>query len=492
MLAKAPGPPALKQSRAIMDLYQRPASVSCLVAKGRVSTADWRQNRLPGRRHSNCCVFAKSCAVLRAQVLAMKTISCTEQPLTEVAPPAQDERQMKRMESSKSSEPGELIAQENERLIRENARLTQEYDLLRTLIDSLPDRIFIKDRQSRFLINNPAHVRALGATCQDEVIGKTDLDIFPAELARQYYNDEPCGASAPPRAPENRSSGTGPAATAQARHWSAPVGRGTPVRHAYPSPIVCGLPSHALAAHPRPAPRPTSSQPDSTARTSASPRSFQRRNLRVLQPGGPRAAGAPRLIGERSPCSARRAPAAQRVSTPSTTPGLQTRRNRRRGTTLLTACGGAPIILREQALYRHDRASANRGGRYAPHAGFRRDIAHAADRRAASARGVRAAGQQDLLLGYSERLDHAREDLQRNAMLYASCTIGTQVRQSWSADNVPLSNGGFKINEKAQINGPSGKYSGTVNTGTFVGGSSGGRLSSAAPRAPKRATPRRR
>ena len=97
---------------------------------------------------------------------------------------------MKRMESSKSSEPGELIAQENERLIRENARLTQEYDLLRTLIDSLPDRIFIKDRQSRFLINNPAHVRALGATCQDEVIGKTDLDIFPAELARQYYNDE--------------------------------------------------------------------------------------------------------------------------------------------------------------------------------------------------------------------------------------------------------------------------------------------------------------
>jgi PAS domain S-box-containing protein len=62
--------------------------------------------------------------------------------------------------------------------------------LLRTLIDSLPDNIFVKDRQSRFLINNLAHVRTLGATHPDEVVGKTDLDIFPAELANQYYTDE--------------------------------------------------------------------------------------------------------------------------------------------------------------------------------------------------------------------------------------------------------------------------------------------------------------
>ena len=66
----------------------------------------------------------------------------------------------------------------------------QERDLLRTLIDSLPDNIFVKDRQSRFLVNNLAHVRTLGATHPDEVLGKTDLDIFPAELANQYYGDE--------------------------------------------------------------------------------------------------------------------------------------------------------------------------------------------------------------------------------------------------------------------------------------------------------------
>jgi PAS domain S-box-containing protein len=70
------------------------------------------------------------------------------------------------------------------------AELARERSLLRTLIDSLPDFIFIKDRQSRFQISNQAHVQALGATCLDEVVGKTDLDIFPHEMARQFYDDE--------------------------------------------------------------------------------------------------------------------------------------------------------------------------------------------------------------------------------------------------------------------------------------------------------------
>ena len=75
-------------------------------------------------------------------------------------------------------------------LSKENAELAQERRVLRTLIDSLPDYIFVKDRQSRFLVNNLAHARVLGANRPDEVAGKTDLDIFPAELAKQYFADE--------------------------------------------------------------------------------------------------------------------------------------------------------------------------------------------------------------------------------------------------------------------------------------------------------------
>ena len=97
---------------------------------------------------------------------------------------------MKRLGSPDATELNVQLVQENRRLTQENARLAQEQDLLRTLIDGLPDNIFIKDRQSQFLVSNLAHLLTLGATCPDEVIGKTDLDIFPAELANQYYADE--------------------------------------------------------------------------------------------------------------------------------------------------------------------------------------------------------------------------------------------------------------------------------------------------------------
>ena len=76
------------------------------------------------------------------------------------------------------------------RVAERTAELSQERLYLRTLIDSLPDYIFIKDRQSRFLMNNLAHAQVLGATHPNEVVGKTDREIFPPQLANQYYADE--------------------------------------------------------------------------------------------------------------------------------------------------------------------------------------------------------------------------------------------------------------------------------------------------------------
>jgi PAS domain S-box-containing protein len=68
--------------------------------------------------------------------------------------------------------------------------ILEERDLLRALIDSLPENLFVKDTHSRFVISNVAHLHALGASSQEEVVGKTDFDIFPKELAEQYYADE--------------------------------------------------------------------------------------------------------------------------------------------------------------------------------------------------------------------------------------------------------------------------------------------------------------
>jgi sigma-B regulation protein RsbU (phosphoserine phosphatase) len=68
--------------------------------------------------------------------------------------------------------------------------LEKERNVLRTLIDSLPDKIFVKDAQGRYVIDNVAHSRFVGAKSQAEVTGKTVYDFFPKELADRYHEDD--------------------------------------------------------------------------------------------------------------------------------------------------------------------------------------------------------------------------------------------------------------------------------------------------------------
>ncbi len=68
--------------------------------------------------------------------------------------------------------------------------LTDDRNLLSTLIDNLPDAIYIKDRQSRFSLCNKEVLRRKGLTSLGEIIGRTDFDFYPPDLARSVYADE--------------------------------------------------------------------------------------------------------------------------------------------------------------------------------------------------------------------------------------------------------------------------------------------------------------
>jgi two-component system, sensor histidine kinase and response regulator len=68
--------------------------------------------------------------------------------------------------------------------------LSRERNLLRTLLDNLPDCVYVKDTKGRFVVSNTAQARILGATTPEEVLGKTDFDYFPQELAQQYDTDD--------------------------------------------------------------------------------------------------------------------------------------------------------------------------------------------------------------------------------------------------------------------------------------------------------------
>lgn len=55
-------------------------------------------------------------------------------------------------------------------------RLIQERTLLRTIIDHLPSRVFVKDRMGRYMLNNRAHQKMIGVGTQEEALGRTILD----------------------------------------------------------------------------------------------------------------------------------------------------------------------------------------------------------------------------------------------------------------------------------------------------------------------------
>lgn len=76
------------------------------------------------------------------------------------------------------------------RIEQRTHELAEQRNLLRTLIDHLPDNVFVKDPQSRVVLSNQSHAQNVGAANPEAVVGKTDFDFFPRELAEKFYADE--------------------------------------------------------------------------------------------------------------------------------------------------------------------------------------------------------------------------------------------------------------------------------------------------------------
>ena len=74
--------------------------------------------------------------------------------------------------------------------IQAEAALAAERTLLRTLVDLLPEYIYVKDRECRFLAANSACARGMGARTPQELIGKTDAEFYDGKSAHNYLADE--------------------------------------------------------------------------------------------------------------------------------------------------------------------------------------------------------------------------------------------------------------------------------------------------------------
>src|SRR5213082_2325373 len=83
----------------------------------------------------------------------------------------------------------ELQLEVEERMCAQET-LSAERQILRALIDNVPDYMYVKDTDCRFLLANLAVARQMGAKSSEELIGKTDFDFYPRELATTFFEDE--------------------------------------------------------------------------------------------------------------------------------------------------------------------------------------------------------------------------------------------------------------------------------------------------------------
>ncbi len=67
--------------------------------------------------------------------------------------------------------------------------LAHERNVLRTMIDLIPAFIYAKDAQSRFTACNKLVANRMGVD-PDGLIGKTDFDFFPRDMAEKFFSDE--------------------------------------------------------------------------------------------------------------------------------------------------------------------------------------------------------------------------------------------------------------------------------------------------------------
>ncbi len=85
------------------------------------------------------------------------------------------------------------IALVNIQLLKENRRIKRQFkvqkDFLQDLLDHTPDIIYFKDIKGRLIMVNKAHSKGHGKA-SEEIIGKTDFDLFPLKEAQKMTVDD--------------------------------------------------------------------------------------------------------------------------------------------------------------------------------------------------------------------------------------------------------------------------------------------------------------
>ena len=73
---------------------------------------------------------------------------------------------------------------------RAEEALASEHNLLSSIIDTMPDHVFVKDVKGRYILDNAAHRRYLGLTDHQIIEGTTAADYFPDDAVASSMEDD--------------------------------------------------------------------------------------------------------------------------------------------------------------------------------------------------------------------------------------------------------------------------------------------------------------
>ena len=146
----------------------RPHLTNSVIGDPRVGEQEWA-------RREGLVAFAGYPLIVGEQVVGVAAIFA-RQPLTETVLQGL---------SSLTNRIGARIARK-----RTEESLKQERSLLHALINNVPDYIYVKNTKHQFLVANNALARRMGMAIGDDLLGKSDYDFYPEEVATKYVRDE--------------------------------------------------------------------------------------------------------------------------------------------------------------------------------------------------------------------------------------------------------------------------------------------------------------
>ncbi|MCH8474248.1 MAG: PAS domain-containing protein [Opitutales bacterium] len=82
------------------------------------------------------------------------------------------------------------ISRDITHIVQMEEKLEREHNLLKAIIHTLPDKIFVKDEKGHYLMSNPAHLKANNLGHEEDLKGKTAKDLFPEKIAEKFHEDD--------------------------------------------------------------------------------------------------------------------------------------------------------------------------------------------------------------------------------------------------------------------------------------------------------------